>query len=378
MKVVMFADVHLERQFAWADGPAASARRRAIRASMSRVVALAEAERAGAIFCGGDLYENEFFTPDTANFVADVFDCDIPVFISPGNHDFYSPRSMYATNRWSPNVHIFSAPTFTPVALSAGLNVWGAAHVAEKGTENFFDRFAGTDNSEVNLALFHGSESSGFAAQLSGVTDRDHERSHAKVAHAPFAAAQIPRAGFDHAFVGHYHRPVDAAHHCYPGNPDPLEFGESSGRGAVVATIADAGAVTIDRHVVAETLCTSLDVDVTDARSFDDVVDLVRRALRTTAGFVRVDLVGALSPDVDFDRTLLASLQSLGDHLGGFVVRSRVHRAYDLESIRDEQASIRAEFLRQVEASDLPPGDKQHVIELGLRAFDDRRDLEVL
>lgn len=368
MKVVMFADLHLERQFAWADGPAAVARRSAIRQSLLRTVELAVSEQADAIFCAGDLYENEFFSPDTANFVAEALDCGIPTFLAPGNHDYYSPRSMYATTKWPSSVQVFTEPHFRPVELGAGATVWGAGHIAPTGTEGFFGRFGGVDRSGVNLAVFHGSESHGFQSQGTE-----------KVAHAPFRADQVGAAGFDYAFVGHYHQPVAAQRHCYPGNPDPLEFGELGDRGAVLATISDTGAVDVAVHNVATTLCSSIELDVSSCRSSTDIETAVADVLADADGFIRLDLVGELALDVDFDRSRREALYAHGRHLDSLLIRDGdLRRAYDLESIRNEDASVRAEFLRQVERSDLPEADKSLVIELGLRAFDDRRDLEVV
>ncbi len=72
------------------------------------------------------------------------------------------------------------------------------------------------DRGGVSVALFHGSERGGFGLQGA-----------AKVPHAPFTAEQIPRSGLAHALVGHFHRPALGRWHTYPGNPEPLAFGET-------------------------------------------------------------------------------------------------------------------------------------------------------
>ena len=57
------------------------------------------------------------------------------VFIAPGNHDFYSPRSIYAGTRWPENVHIFSTVQVESVELPAlGCVVHGAAFTTLPGT----------------------------------------------------------------------------------------------------------------------------------------------------------------------------------------------------------------------------------------------------
>lgn len=375
---VAFADVHLDRRFAWADRRAATKRRLAIRRSLAAIVELAEQVDATALLCAGDLFENQDFTPDTAAFVADLFDCGRPVLFAPGNHDFWSADSPYARVDWSSNVHVFREPGFTPVALGDDLVIWGAAHLSPTGTPNFFDAFdpaqlvAHSEQPRVNhLTLFHGSERRGLALQ--GDT---------KVGHAPFDAADIEQAGFDYAFVGHYHRSFIGSRHCYPGNPDPLEFGEDSPRGAAVVVLGDDGSVDCRIHPVAQTECFSVQVDLSACRSQTDVVDATADVLRPLAGFVRVDLVGALDPAVAVSvPDVRAGLPAVAlDGIDDLLIRTDgLRRRYDLDALMNEPFSVRARFLDLVSSSeDLDGDDRDLIIEMGLRAFDGQTDLEVI
>ena len=125
--------------------------------------------------------------------------------------------------------------------MEDGLTLWGAAHRAPARTLGFLDEFK-VDRGGIHLALFHGSERGGFAADEPG-----------EQPHAPFDAAQIEAAGLHHALVGHYHRPRDAERYTYPGNPDFLTFGEDAERGAVVVTVLPDGRVERERHRVGMT-----------------------------------------------------------------------------------------------------------------------------
>ena len=88
MKVVHFSDLHLDSPFAWAGatGNAARQRRQALRDTLMRIVTLTLDVNADALLCGGDLYEQEYFSPDTAEFLRHTFaELDpIPVYIAPG------------------------------------------------------------------------------------------------------------------------------------------------------------------------------------------------------------------------------------------------------------------------------------------------------
>jgi hypothetical protein len=71
-----------------------------------------------------------------------------------------------------------------------------------------------------------------------------------------------------------------------------------------------------------------------------------------------------------------ADLATLGGHLDGLVVRrDRVTVGYDLAAIAEE-ATVRGQFVRT--ALEIPdPDRRQRVLLMGLRAFEDRADLEV-
>ena len=248
--------------------------------------------------------------------------------------------------------------------LGDGLTLWGAAHCAPASTRNFFEGFT-AQGPGAHVALCHAAERSWLA-----------EQGDAKQPHAPFDADDIERAGLAHAFRGHYHRPRDAARHTYPGNPDPLAFGEDGERGAVVATIAGDGAVNRDRRVVATTTVHDLTLDVTGCVSQQDVRDRLIRAATGRRGVVRLTMEGELHPDVDLREDDLRRL--LLESFDAVQIRSGALQAgYDLEEVVREQ-TVRGQFVRDVLEADLPEDETRRVLAAGLRALAGRTDLEAL
>ncbi len=364
MKLLLFADLHLDTPFAWADAEVARARRFGLRDALRRIMALAHEHRVDAVVCAGDLYEHDRFSPDTAEFLRVTFaEAGRPVFLAPGNHDWLGPQSLYAQVNWTDNVHLFTADRLTAVSLADGLTLWGAAHRAPANTDGFLDGF-GVDRDGVHLGLFHGSERSEIGWQEEG-----------KAAHAPFSADHIPRTGLHHALVGHFHSPRDAAWHTYPGNPDPLTFGESGDRGAVLVEVAADGGVTRTRHRVSVSQVTDVDVDISGVRHADEARERVAAAVATLRGIVRVTLSGEVSPEVD---VRLRDLRGVAPQLEALVPRlGRVQVAYDFDSLLVEQ-TVRGQFVRDVSAADLDEGTRRRVLVTGLRALDGRSDeLEV-
>ena len=362
MRLLHFADLHLDAPFAWARPEVARLRRRNRRETLTRILELANDERVDAVLCAGDLFEHERFTPDTVAFLRESFGrSSLPIYLAPGNHDWYSQRSPYALVDWSPNVHLFTEAELTPVELADGLTLWGAAHQAPAGTGSFFADFR-TDRGGVHLALAHASERSALPFQESG-----------KEPHSPFDAAELEMAGIAHAFLGHYHVARDGARHTYPGNPDPLEFGESEGRGVVLASIADDGSVTRERRSVAVTQVHDLTVLLDGCHHLDDVRQRIAMAIAPLSGSVRVTLSGEVPAELPVDPR---SLTALGEHLDGFVVRTAgLLPSYDLEAIHAE-ATVRGQFARDT-LSITDDERRRKVLITGLRALEGRADLEV-
>jgi DNA repair exonuclease SbcCD nuclease subunit len=365
MRLLVFADLHLDAPFAWADADVARSRRRALRECLVRVCELATSRRVDALCCAGDLYEQDRFTPDTARFLRDAFARvhPLPVFLAPGNHDWLGPASLYRQVEWTPNVHLFAAPRLEPVALADGFTLWGAAHRAPANTPGFLDGFV-VDRGGVHVGLFHGSEQGELSFQESG-----------KVPHAPFRASQIPAAGLHHALVGHFHTPRDADHHTYPGNPEPLTFGETGQRGAVEVEIDASGGVTRRRHVVAGTTVHDVTVNLDGVVHATQVRERAAAVLGPLTGTARVTLAGEVAPDVE---VTTADLRDVAPHLDALVARvGRVTVAYDVESLAAEP-TVRGQFVRDVrDADDLTDEQRERVLVTGLRALDGRRDLEV-
>lgn len=363
-RIVLFSDLHLDATFTWAPPRIARRRRTNLRSTLSNIVALADEVAADAIWSAGDLYEHEHVTPDTASFLLRTLsEASCPVILAPGNHDPLVPGSLYASAAWPSNVTVVEAARLAPVDLDDGLRLWTAAHHVTAGTPGFLDGFS-VEGQAVHYALFHGSESLGIA--------REGER---KEAHAPFTVEQIERSGLTHAFVGHYHTPADGPWHTYPGNPDPLTFGEQGERGAVVIEIDRDGTFGRQRHVVAVSQVADITVDVTGAHDASDITARVWQRIDGFAGEVRVTLSGSLAPHVDVRVDDIAALST--DDLTVVPRLGRIGVDYDLERLAAEQ-SVRGHFVRAVEADPtLDEDQRRRVLITGLRALDGRDDLEV-
>ena len=279
------------------------------------------------------------------------------------NHDWFGPENLYATVEWSRNVHIFCRSRFEPVRLAEGLTLWGAAHQKPANTDNFLRDFRVTGPG-AHLALFHGAERRWLGDERSG-----------KALHAAFDAEDIARAGFHHDFLGHYHQPRDAERHTYPGNPDPLEFGETGARGAVIATIGADGAVRRERRAVGVTRTHDLELDITGCASRQEAFDRLAEKVDGRSGYLRLRVSGEMNASMELGQS------DLEGELTGFAAvqidTGGIRPAYDFDALVEEQ-TVRGQFVRDVRDAGLPDDERRRVLVTGLRALEGREDLEVL
>jgi DNA repair protein SbcD/Mre11 len=365
-RLLLVSDLHLDAPFVWAGVDVARRRRHALREVLQRVVSLAAAEQVDALLVGGDLFEHERSASDTAEFLRATFERvqPLPVFIAPGNHDWYGPDSLYVRTAWPANVRIFAEGRLSAIDLDDGLRLWGGAHCVPAGTRNFLEDFT-ADGDAVHLALFHGSEWQLLPIEGDG-----------KHPHAPFRAEELEAAGLHFAFLGHYHTPRDAPRFTYPGNPEPLTFGETGERGVVLATVDERGRVRLERRVVRVSDVHDVLVGVGGCGTVQDLRQAIEERLQGLGGYARVTLAGDLSPQIDARPADFVDVVH-GLEAPPFVRFGDVRPAYDLDAIGQEP-TIRGQFVRDVVADqNLLPDQRGRVIVTGLRALDGRADLEV-
>ncbi len=136
IKLLHAADLHLDSPFEGLGESKAAVRRTEQRQLLYRIAQLAHNEKVHLVLLAGDLLDSDSAYAETGEeLVKALGGIEAPVFISPGNHDFYSARSPYARLKLPDNVHIFKSPRIECVELPGlGVRVWGAA---------FTDKYSG-------------------------------------------------------------------------------------------------------------------------------------------------------------------------------------------------------------------------------------------
>ncbi len=287
----------------------------------------------------------------------------MPVLIAPGNDDWLGPRMGFTQHTWPSNVTIFNEETFTPYPVTDGLTIWGTAHRRGHGDRSFFHG-AQVDRGGMNLALFHAAERSGL--------DREPLLDPCRA----FDEAEIGQAGFDHALVGHYQRHHLGDLHTYPGAPLPHDPALGPTGGVVELELSGDDRVKAEFVPIPTSPLQDVEVDLSGASDDRAVQQRVATAIQVLAGTVRIRLIGIVSIDINIRPHALGELATEADR--AFVVTDDL-RVETHEEARIDEPTVRGAFIRLVlDAPELPDGQRQRVLEAGLRALDGQDALQVV
>ena len=160
VRIIHAADFHLDSAFSGLPPEKARQRRRESREILDRLTALARERQVDMVLLSGDLFDGERVYPETLERLRETLAAlACPVFIAPGNHDPFTPRSPYARQTWPENVHIFRGgrPGRRWSCRSwGGCVVHGAAFTAPERTDQVLAGFTAPADGLVHILCLHG------------------------------------------------------------------------------------------------------------------------------------------------------------------------------------------------------------------------------
>ena len=324
------ADLHLDSPFQGLTRDQALRRRQEQRLLLGRIVDLAMERGADIALLAGDLFDSEDIFSDTGRELARALAAmEIPVFIAPGNHDWYGPRSVWAGLDLPENVHLFRGEEITCFELPAlGLRVWGAAFPAAHRSPPLLDFSMEKRPETTDILVLHGEV---------GPAD------------SPYGAVtpeQLGRSGMDYAAFGHIHsfsgaRRAGETVYAWPGCPEGRGFDETGPKGVILADVGP-GQCEVRFVPLPGRRYETLTMDLTDV---SDVSGAVIAALPPAweGGVLRLTLVGQTDepPDLPALRRLLA------DRLFALQLRDRTVPRRDFWEER-HTASLKGLFLTRL------------------------------
>ena len=333
LKLIHGADFHLDAPFAALPADKARQRRAEQRELLGRLADLAEGEGARLVLLSGDLLDGGETYQETVEALARTLgEIRVPVFIAPGNHDWYGPRSPYAGTVWPDNVHIFTSGQVEAVELpELGCVVHGAAFTAPQADRSPLAGFSAPRDGRIHLMVLHG--------EVGG-----------QGRYGPVDPADVAASGLAYLALGHVHacsglQRTGETFWAYPGCPEGRGFDETGEKGVLAVTVADGGAVSARLVPLARRRYEIVEADVTGAESAEAALRSVLPAA-PSEDCCRIVLTGRR----DFPAPDLAALTALAEPFYFSVsLRDRTAEKRDLWE-RAGEDSLTGLTLRALEA----------------------------
>ena len=345
LRILHSADLHLDSPFEGLSAGKAAIRRGEQRELLRALGALARREKADLVLLAGDLLDSDNTYYETGEeLVKCLGQIPAPVFIAPGNHDYYSAKSPYARLKLPENVHVFTQNAIEAVELpELGARVYGAAFT-EKRSGALLRGFRAEKQGDVwNLLCIHGE---------AGVKDS---------AYNPISQQELAESGMDYVALGHIHKAsglqkAGDTWYSWPGCPEGRGFDETGEKTVSLVELSEEGC-RMETFPIASRRYEVMKVDVTGS----DPLLAIHTQLpdETVSDIYRIVLTGEIeqSPDLNRLYSTLAELffelqlrdetrlrRSVWEHAGEDTLRGlflmKLKKRYDAAGSEEQRLAI--------------------------------------
>ena len=224
MKILHSADWHLCSPLQGRTPDQEAFLRRHLRQIPGKIVSLCKQYGCDMMLLSGDLFDGPH-DGDTLRMLNDTLrDAAVPVFITPGNHDFCSADSPWQKETWPENVHIFTEPAIQSVALpQLDCRVYGAGFTA-MDCPSLLDGFRAAEDL-TPIGILHGDPTQSASP------------------YNPITQTQVSESGLAYLALGHIHKGgafrAGSTLCAWPGCPMGRGYDEEGEKGVLLVTVED-------------------------------------------------------------------------------------------------------------------------------------------
>ena len=301
IKILHSADWHLDSPLLLRNPEQSRYLRNALSQIPGKIAALCQEQNCDIMLLSGDLFDGAY-TAGTLQILRNALaEVSVPVFITPGNHDFSGNTSPWLNEIWPDNVHIFTRPAIESVALpDLDCRVYGAG-------------FTGMDCPGL-LAGFTANQTERYAI---GILHGDPTQ--AASPYCPITTDQVKASGLNYLALGHIHKGdsfVAGKTLCaWPGCPMGRGYDEQGEKGVLIVTLDD----TVSTQFVSLGLPRFYDLEVSASQDLSAVLPPVGNW-----DFYRITLTGQCdAPD-------LSALQKEFERFPNLVLRDKTTPPVDV------------------------------------------------
>ena len=360
IRILHAADLHLDSPFESLPEEKAALRRSEQRALLRSLAQLRAETGAELVLLSGDIFDSDRTWPETEDALRlALAEMEVPVFIAPGNHDFFRLGGRWQRLALPENVHVFTSPRLEAVELpEKGVRVWGAAFTDTVSGPLLADFRVPEAGDALELMCLHGEV---------GVPSSRYD---------PVSEEELAASGLDYAAFGHVHafsglRRAGDCFYAWPGCPEGRGFDETGEKGVIIADV-ERGGVKLRFAPVCTRRYERLEVDASELESF-------RLPEGAERNIYRLSVTG----ETDAPPDLAALRRRLEGECFGLRLRDETRLRRDVWA-RAREDSLRGAFLRRLrEKYDAAPDEAgreavTRAVRWGLAALDGGEEAEEL
>ncbi len=336
IKILHTADLHLDSPFS-SGIVDPKIRQQDLRDTFLNIVGLAITNEVQLVLIPGDLFDNEFVTNETQKFLALAMQKahNIQFFITPGNHDYYSRTSIFASNEYPENVYIFKNSEIECVDIEKlNVSVYGFACVSPNSERHYLKDFKVNNNERINIMLFHG----------------ELVNSNEQSTYYPLTKEEISFSGLDYIALGHIHKYSEILSEkdtcfAYPGCPEGRGFDELSDRGVILGLVGKKKH-SLNFIPVNKRKYDIITVDISGATEHSFIKEKTNEQLinKTKNDIVRIVLTGQVSSELLINSSVL--LDDF-DNVFYLEIKDNTSIKEDIESYLNEN-TLRGLFAKKI------------------------------
>ncbi len=358
LHILHAADLHLDAPFAALTAEQARQRREEQRLLLDCLADTAIERGADLVVLAGDLLDSAQTYRETAQALAAALGrIPAPVAISPGNHDFYGPGSLYTAPIWPENVLIFRESGVQRVDLHK-LTLYGCAFTGPFRDASPLADFHAPDKDKPSVMVLHGDVDGGGR-------------------YGSILRNEIAQSGLTYLALGHIHacsglQREGGTYWAYPGCTEGRGFDELGDKGALWVSIDDNNTISAEFLPLCRRRYEILECDLTGKDPQGAVAAALAQGSRED--ICRLILTGeAHTPD------LSALTQAAAPYRWAVTVRDHTRVPRDLWS-REGEDSLTGLFLRDMRRRiGAAEGEEKALLEkavrFGLSALENGEDL---
>lgn len=224
LKILHTADWHLDAAFASFDEAQREALRRRQRLLPGEIARICRRENCDMMLLAGDVFDGTP-TRETLDALRQALaECAVPVFITPGNHDFCRAGSPWLEETWPENVTVFTGDLESVALPELDCRVYGAGY-----------------RSMECGPLLEGFRAQGSETYQVGVLHADPVM--VRSAYCPVTVTQIRNSGLNYLGLGHIHKSgflrSGATLCAWPGCPMGRGWDETGEKGVFLVTLEE-------------------------------------------------------------------------------------------------------------------------------------------